>query len=119
MKMMAGPPDVNAFNRRVWDVARLIPAGQVASYGQLARLIPLPDGVAAETYAAFGARWVGAAMAACPPDVPWQRVVNSKGEISPRPGAQHQRQLLEAEGVTFDPKGRIDLTRFGWAGQRA
>jgi methylated-DNA-protein-cysteine methyltransferase-like protein len=55
-------------------------------------------------------------MAACPPDVPWQRVLNSKGEISLRAGAEHQRRLLESEGVTFDGKGRVDLKRFGWEG---
>jgi methylated-DNA-protein-cysteine methyltransferase-like protein len=46
--------------------------------------------------------------------VPWQRVINSKGEISPRPGAEEQRHLLEAEGVEFDPRGRVDLGHFGW-----
>jgi methylated-DNA-protein-cysteine methyltransferase-like protein len=46
--------------------------------------------------------------------VPWQRVINSKGEISERPGAQAQRQLLEEEGVQFDQRGKIDLKTFGW-----
>ena len=67
-----------------------------------------------ETYLAFAPRWVGSAMAKCPEDVPWQRVINSKGEISPRPGAEEQRQLLEEEGVRFDERGRIDLKIFGW-----
>jgi methylated-DNA-protein-cysteine methyltransferase-like protein len=55
-------------------------------------------------------------MANCPDDVPWQRVVNAKGEISPRPGARRQRELLEAEGVVFDEKGRVDFKKFGWKG---
>jgi methylated-DNA-protein-cysteine methyltransferase-like protein len=55
-------------------------------------------------------------MAACPDDVPWQRVINSKGEISPRPGAERQRQLLEEEGVAFNEKGRVDLKKVGWKG---
>ncbi len=67
-----------------------------------------------KTYLAFGPRWVGGAMAACPEDVPWQRVINSKGEISPRPGAQSQRTLLEQEGVEFNERGRIDLKRYRW-----
>jgi methylated-DNA-protein-cysteine methyltransferase-like protein len=58
-------------------------------------------------------------MAACPKDVPWQRVLNSKGEISLRAGAAEQRRLLEAEGVVFDDKGRVDLARFGWQGPEA
>src|SRR5512136_250000 len=50
--------------------------------------------------------------------MPWQRVINSQGEISLRPGegAEAQRKLLEAEGVQFDAKGRIDFDRFGWDG---
>jgi methylated-DNA-protein-cysteine methyltransferase-like protein len=56
-------------------------------------------------------------MAACPDDVPWQRVINSKGEISERAGAERQRVLLEQEGVEFDAKNRIDLKKYGWKGQ--
>ncbi|MBK6795054.1 MAG: MGMT family protein [Anaerolineales bacterium] len=48
-------------------------------------------------------------MANCPDDVPWQRVINSQGKISERPGAERQRPLLEAEGVVFDAKGKVDL----------
>jgi methylated-DNA-protein-cysteine methyltransferase related protein len=55
-------------------------------------------------------------MAACPDDVPWQRVINSKGEISERPGAQKQKELLLEEGVVFNDKGRIDLKKYGWKG---
>jgi methylated-DNA-protein-cysteine methyltransferase-like protein len=58
-------------------------------------------------------------MAACPDDVPWQRVINSKGEISPRPGAETQRHLLEEEGVHFDDRGRVDLKFYGWVGPEA
>ena len=116
MSPLASPPDADEFNRRVWDVVRGIPAGRVASYGQIARLVPIPAGVRPETYLAFGARWVGTAMARCPDDVPWQRVLNAKGEISPRPGAEEQRRLLEAEGVVFDAKGRVNLAKYGWQG---
>jgi methylated-DNA-protein-cysteine methyltransferase-like protein len=71
-----------------------------------------------EDYSAWGARWVGGAMAACPDDVPWQRVINSQGKISLRQesGQSTQRQLLEAEGVVFDSRDRVDLARFGWTG---
>jgi methylated-DNA-protein-cysteine methyltransferase-like protein len=116
MSPLASPPDIASFNHQVWGVVRLIPRGRVASYGQVAYLVPLPAGVDPDTYRAFGARWVGSAMAACPNDVPWQRVLNAKGEISVRAGAAEQRRLLEAEGVVFDAKGRVDLKRFGWQG---
>ncbi len=65
----------------------------------------------------FGARWVGGAMAACPDGIPWQRVVNGRGRISLRKeGAIRQKMLLEQEGVSFGPEGRIDFDRFGWNG---
>jgi methylated-DNA-protein-cysteine methyltransferase related protein len=114
MSPIMSPPDPAAFNRQVWQVVRRIPSGSVASYGHVARMIPSPEGVDPQDYLAFGARWVGTALAGCPDDVPWQRVINSKGEISLRAGAERQRGLLEAEGVEFDQRGRVDLSRFGW-----
>jgi len=47
--------------------------------------------------------------------VPWHRVINAKGEISPRSaGDSHelQRMLLEAEGVKFDERGRVERRYF-------
>ncbi len=110
-------PGLLQYQNKVWEIVRSVPSGKVITYGQIAALIPLPDGVAESTYKAFAARWVGGAMAACPVNVPWQRVVNAQGQISSRPGAEKQRQLLEGEGVVFDEKGRIDLKRFGWSGK--
>lgn len=94
---------------RIRAVVRRIPAGRVATYGQVAELAGL-DG---------HARQVGYAMHALPErtDVPWHRVVNARGEVSPRSSSDSdelQRMLLEAEGVTFDGRGRIDLERFRW-----
>lgn len=102
-------PDV----REIYRVVSSIPSGRVATYGQVATLAGLPR----------RARQVGYALHALPggSPVPWHRVVNARGEISPRgagPGHLEQRARLEAEGVAFDPRGRIDLTRFQWgAGQ--
>src|SRR3990172_2404353 len=112
------PPDRDQFNALVWDIVRQVPPGRVATYGQIAALIPPPGGMTPRDYEAWGARWVGGAMAACPDDVPWQRVINSQGKISLRKGGGHlrQRELLEVEGVIFDEKERVDLHRFGWAG---
>lgn len=93
---------------RIYSIVRLIPEGRVATYGQIARLLGAPH----------WARQVGYALAALRDDqVPWHRVVNAKGGISPRsePGyEQLQRSMLEAEGILFDTRGFIPLTRFQW-----
>ena len=117
MAAFSSPPDPQAYYQQVWDLVRQIPPGRVATYGQIAKLFPPPMGVEIEAYAAFGPRWVGGAMAACPDDVPWQRVINSQGKISERAGAERQRLLLEQEDVQFDAKNRIDLKKYGWKGR--
>jgi methylated-DNA-protein-cysteine methyltransferase-like protein len=109
------PPNPQEFNERVWQLVRQVPPGKVATYGQIALMLPPPAGVDFESYRAFAPRWVGGAMAACPDDVPWQRVINSQGKISERPGAQKQRLLLEAEGIEF-VKDKVDLKKYGWGG---
>ena len=116
MPAFVSPPNQQAYYEQVWNLVRQIPFGKVAAYGQIAKLLPPPNGVEIEAYAAFAPRWVGGAMAACPDDVPWQRVINSQGKISERAGAEKQRQLLEAEGIVFDDKDRIDLKKYGWKG---
>ena len=109
------PPSPQEFNERVWQLVRQVPRGKVATYGQIALMLPVPMGVDSESYRAFGPRWVGSAMAACPDDVPWQRVINSQGKISERPGAEKQRTLLEEEGIVF-VKDKVDLKKYGWGG---
>jgi methylated-DNA-protein-cysteine methyltransferase-like protein len=96
---------------RIYAVARQIPPGRVSTYGQIAAIVGR----------GCTARQVGYAMAALKADdrsVPWQRVINSQGQISLRPGqgGEIQQQLLEAEGVEFDAQGRTDFNRFGWDG---
>lgn len=109
------PANPAEFNARVWHIVRQIPSGRVTTYGQIAVLLTVPAGMSPRDYQAQSPRWVGAAMAACPEGVPWQRVINARGKISLRGGNEtHQRALLEAEGVEFDERGRVDLSRFGW-----
>jgi methylated-DNA-protein-cysteine methyltransferase-like protein len=115
MSPFTSPPNPEQFNQRVWQLVRQVPHGRVATYGQIALMIPPPAGVDFDAYRAQAPRWVGSAMAACPDDVPWQRVINSQGKISERPGAQKQRQLLEQEGILF-VKNRVDLKKYGWKG---
>jgi methylated-DNA-protein-cysteine methyltransferase-like protein len=98
--------------QRIYAIVRQIPAGQVAAYGQIARIV-----------GGCSARMVGYAMAALRDnaevmEVPWFRVINRQGKISlTGEGYAIQRQLLEAEGVRFDDQGRIDLNQFGWLGK--
>jgi len=94
---------------RFYKIVQQIPKGSVATYGQIADLAGLPG----------YARQVGYALHAIPDglDVPWHRVINSKGMISLRstgPFDQVQRSLLEAEGVEFSKNGRVSLAIFQW-----
>jgi len=91
---------------RIYEVVARIPAGNVATYGQVARMAGIPK----------GARQVGYAMAALGrreprPEIPWHRVLNAKGESSI---GEEQITRLEAEGVRFDERGRTDLRAYGW-----
>lgn len=86
-----------------------IPPGKVATYGQIASMMPRCT-----------PRQVGYALAATPDDVdiPWHRVINARGEVSVRSagdGAAEQKRRLLAEGVLL-AGDRVDLERCGWAG---
>lgn len=93
--------------QRIYALVRQVPPGYVTTYGRIGQLTGCT------------ARTVGFAMAALPPgsDVPWQRVINSQGKVSPRSDGEGnllQRDLLETEGLRFARNLRIDLTEFGW-----
>jgi len=93
----------------IYEVVRRIPRGRVATYGQVARLAGIPGHARQVGYALH-------AMATGEP-VPWHRVINARGEISRRSHGEAdaaQRRLLEAEGVRFDGRGRVELARFQW-----
>jgi len=93
---------------RIYRTVLRIPRGRVATYGQIAELAGVPG----------GGRQVGYALAASgDAPVPWHRVVNARGEISPRAERCFevlQRQLLAREGVRFDADDRLSLARFRW-----
>ena len=93
-------------HERIFAVVRRIPAGRVATYGQIARPVGRPR----------SARQIGYAMHRCPPGLPWHRVINAQGRISlpaDSTSALTQRRRLLEEGVVF-VGGRIDLARYGW-----
>jgi len=96
--------------QRIYRLVQQIPAGQVATYGQIAKMV-----------GNCGPRQVGYAMSHTPDgqNIPWQRVVNSQGRISIRKeGKQDPRQmkLLKQEGVLFSRSGKIDFAEYAWFG---
>jgi len=91
---------------RIWALVRQVPRGRVVTYGQVAEIV-----------GAGTPRVVGFAMSSAPDDVPWHRVLNSRGRVSARAGGEpdpRQRRLLERERVRFDGRGAVDLERYGW-----
>ena len=101
---------MDSFFERTYELVRQIPEGRVASYGQIARMLGEPR----------KARFVGFAMHSSPGvagGVPCHRVVFKDGKLAPGfafggPGAQ--RSLLEGEGITFLPDGRVDMAACAW-----
>lgn len=96
------------FYQKVAIVCKAIPAGKVATYGQIALLCGCPR----------NSRQVGYGLnKKIKEDIPAHRVVNHQGYLS---GARSfatydlQRRLLEAEGVEVSPGQRVDLKKFGW-----
>jgi len=94
---------------RIYGMVRRIPRGRVATYGQVAELAGFPG----------QARQVGYALRALADDenVPWHRVINARGELSPRAESTSvhvQRALLRAEGIRFDAEQRVSLVKYGW-----
>lgn len=104
------------FYEQVYTVCRRIPSGRVTSYGRIAQMLGRPN----------AARAVGYALSALKDeagnghdDVPWHRVVNSKGRISIKNReftAREQAQLLREEGVDVSDDLRIDLDIYLWEG---
>ncbi|KAK9895257.1 DNA binding methylated-DNA--cysteine S-methyltransferase [Cystobasidium minutum MCA 4210] len=119
------------FAASVWRMVMRIPAGRVTTYGHIAKQLGYPR----------HARMVGQSLKMLPPSrssplgpdgtspnpdfVPWHRVVNAKGDISPRgnQGATtRQADMLEAEGVEYTMNGtdglysvaHIRLSTYGW-----
>ena len=103
----------------IHDVVARIPRGRIATYGQVARMAGMPG----------AARTVGWAMAALPAGgrvggriIPWHRVLNAQGKVSPRPSESPgrpdgQAARLRREGLRPKNNGRFDLALYGWDGK--
>lgn len=99
-----GADATSRYQARVWQLVNAIPAGHIATYGQIAGLAGLPQ----------QARLVGRILGRLPTDtrLPWHRVVNSKGEIT-NPDPHRQRQRLQEEGVLVK-EFRVSLATYRW-----
>ena len=86
---------------QVYAVVAQVPKGRVISYVAIARMLGRPG----------AARTVGWAMRACPPDLPWHRVLRADGSIA---AGDMQRALLTGENVPFLPDGRVDMNAAAW-----
>ena len=94
--------------QKIWLAVQQIPAGKVATYGQVAELAGIPG----------AARLVGNTMHKLPAgsQLPWHRVVNAQGKLSlpeNSPNYREQKLRLESEGIVF--KGQhIPLAHYRW-----
>ncbi|MCH8074005.1 MAG: methylated-DNA--[protein]-cysteine S-methyltransferase [Proteobacteria bacterium] len=105
---MARNPKSQYRIERIWATVCDVPAGSVASYGQIAEIAGIPR----------GARQVGHALRQLPgkTDVPWHRVVRSSGRIAFDQGSRaYNRQVkrLMMEDVVI-LEGRIDMQQYRW-----
>ena len=99
-----------SFGERVIQIIKRIPSGRVISYGQVAAIAGTPR----------AAIIVGQILRNSAEQLPWQRVINSKGIISivnMNFPAELQAELLESEGITvekLDGHFKVDLQKYGW-----
>jgi methylated-DNA-protein-cysteine methyltransferase-like protein len=100
-------PNDNDYRERVFQIVRMIPKGRVMTYGQIAEI--LGEG--------YTPRTVGFVMHSSDDKTPWHRVINAQGGCSTRglvlPHDKQQR-MLEAEGVSFNARGRCSQEKYVW-----
>jgi len=100
------------FRAAVLRIVARIPAGRLASYGQVAALAGFPR----------RPRQVGMVLKGLPQDtdLPWHRVVNTNGYVPSKGrwwGALEQIARLKAEGILVDGEGNLDLEAHRWDGK--
>lgn len=100
--------DEQSYREKVYKIVREIPSGRVMTYGQIAEI--LGEG--------YTPRTIGYVMhAADTENVPWQRVINSKGGCSTGKmmlPVNLQQKMLEDESIVFNEKGFCDLNEYLW-----
>lgn len=108
-KYSSNPAAMTHFSKNVIRFIKEIPMGKVATYGQIATLVGNPRG-------ARGVSWI-LHSSSTSHQLPWQRIINSKGKISFPFGTKKyhdQKNRLRKEGVNVSEDGCIDLKKYGW-----
>lgn len=100
---------------QIYATVRKIPHGKVCTYGQIAVLAGLPGQARLVGYALHALRTLPGS--ADEEEIPWWRVISAAGHISNAYEPVLQRSMLEAEGVAFDERDRVDFRRFLWEGE--
>jgi len=97
-----------SFSQKVKEIMKKIPPGKVATYGQIAAYAGNPHATRQVVWILYSSSQKD--------NLPWHRVVNSKGRISLKLnyGYETQKELLEKEGITFDKDDNIDFDRYLW-----
>lgn len=99
---------MSEFQKKVIELIRLIPYGNVASYGQIALYAGMPR----------AGREVGWTLRQVKEDMPWWRVVNNSGRISIDGNMEAdkdlQKKLLEAEGIAIEDDYTFAIEKYRW-----
>jgi len=101
--------EISDFSKKVIQLIRQIPAGKVATYGQIAKLAGKPQG-------SRGVAWILHSSSTVH-QLPWHRVLNAKGKISFEAGTHNfrqQKKRLENEGVVVSVNGQLSLAKYQW-----
>ncbi len=100
---------ISDFSKRVIEIILKIPAGKIATYGQIASIAGNSK----------SARQISRILhsSSAKYDLPWHRVINSQGRISMRSGDgfEMQKAMLESEGVQVT-NGKVNLNKHQWSG---
>lgn len=96
-----------SFYQKTISIIKKIPKGKVATYGMVAAIAGNPNAARQVAYILHSS--------SVKHNLPWHRVINSKGEISLKPlqGYELQMKLLKKEGIIFDKNNCINLKKFG------
>jgi len=99
------------FTSRLLEIMKDIPYGKVITYGRVADIAGNPR-------ASRQVAWV-LNVYSHKYNLPWHRIINSRGMISLKKGQgfELQKALLEAEGILVEDNGSINLKKYLWDGK--